>query len=76
MRYLLAMGMLSLAGLQLASADESRPTQGSAAALCAQQGIARGYEGKDLEDFVARCVQARQSGGEGDAAVLEAASGC
>lgn len=76
MRYLLAMGMLSLASLPLASADEGHPAQGSAATLCAQEGIAKGYKDKDLEDFVARCMQARQSGGEGDAAILQAASGC
>ncbi len=76
MRYLLAIGMLPLACLHAAAADDTSPVRGSAVMLCAQEGVAKGYTGRELEDFVAKCMRARQSGSEVDSAIMEAASGC
>jgi hypothetical protein len=76
MKNLLAMCIFPLACLHLASADDSSPVQGSIIMLCTLEGVARGYKGRDLEDFVAKCMKARQSGGEDDSAIMDAASSC
>jgi hypothetical protein len=76
MKNLLALCVVPLACLHVASADDTRAAPTSIAMLCTQEGIGKGYKGKDLEDFVAKCVKARQSSGEDDPVIKAAMSGC
>lgn len=76
MKELLAICMIPLTCLQFALADDSSPVPESMIARCIQEGVGRGYKGKDLEDFVATCVKARQSSGEEDPVIRAAMSGC
>lgn len=76
MKTLLAICIIALTCLHVASADDTRPVQESMIARCTQEGVGKGYKGKDLEDFVATCVKASQSSGEDDPAIRAAMSGC
>jgi hypothetical protein len=76
MKYLLAICIFPFTCLHFASADDSIPVQESMIARCTQEGIGKGHRGKDLEDFVASCVKARQSGGEDDPVIRAALSAC
>jgi hypothetical protein len=76
MKNLLAIGILPLACLYVVSAHDTDPAQGSTIMLCTLEGVAKGYKGRDLEDFVATCVKSSQSGGEGDSTIMDAASAC
>jgi hypothetical protein len=76
MKKLLAICIFPLACLHVASADDSSPAQGSIFMLCTLEGVAKGYKGRDFEDFVAKCMKARQSGGEDDSTIMDAASNC
>jgi hypothetical protein len=73
---LLVICTIALACLQFASAYDSSPVQEPTIARCVQEGAAKGYKGKDLEDFVAACVKAGQSGGDDDPVIKAAMSAC
>lgn len=76
MKMLLAVCTIAPACLHFASADDSSPVPEPMIAQCMQEGAAKGYKGKDLEDFVAACVKARQSGGDDDPVIKAAMSAC
>jgi hypothetical protein len=76
MKMLLAVCTIAPACLHFASADDSSPVPEPMIAQCMQEGAAKGYKGKDLEDFVAACVKARQSGGDDDPVIRAAMSAC
>ncbi len=76
MKKLLAICIFPLACLHTALADDSRPLDESMVARCTKEGVGKGYRGKDLEDFVAACVRASQSGGEDDPVIRAAMSAC
>lgn len=48
------------------AADEPKPSNGLRAMQCTQDGVAQGFTGKALEDFVAKCIKAKASGGGKD----------
>ena len=73
---LLALGIISFACLHRALAGDSSSVPESMLARCTQDGAAKGYQGKELEDFVATCVRAGQSGGEDDPVIRVARSAC
>jgi tellurite resistance protein len=76
MKKLLALCIVLLACLNLASADESGPIPEALVARCTAEGIGKGYKAKDLEAFVAACVSAAQSNGEDDPVIRAAMSSC
>jgi hypothetical protein len=76
MKTLLAICTIPLACLHLALADDPSPVQESMIAQCTEEGAAKGYKGKELEDFVAACVKARQSGSGDDPVIRAAISAC
>lgn len=76
MKNLLATCIFPLVCLQVATADDTRAAGGSIVMLCTQEGVGKGYTGKELEDFVVKCIKARQSGGAEDSTIMDAASGC
>jgi hypothetical protein len=76
MKKLMAICIVTLGCLHFAAADDSSQVAESMIAQCILQGTGKGYSGKDLEDFVATCVKARQSSGADDPVIRAAMSGC
>lgn len=67
MKTIPAIALVALIGATCASAAQAGDVpQGQRALwamLCTQEGAAKGYKGKELEDFVAKCIETRRSGG-------------
>lgn len=61
MKNLLA--VCALLGVSVAWAADTPGHLGLWAMLCTQDGVSRGLKGKELEDFIGKCVKSRESGG-------------
>ena len=48
------------------AADKPESSNGLWAMQCTQEGVAQGFKGKALEDFVGKCIKAKTSGGGKD----------
>jgi hypothetical protein len=52
------------------AADKPQPSNGLWTMQCIQEGVAQGFRGKVLEDFVSKCIRAKASGGGKDDSTL------
>jgi hypothetical protein len=68
MKYLLAIGVIvaCVCTAGALAADITRSQNGLWVMLCTQEGVAKGFKGKELEDFVGNCVKAKASAGGKD----------
>lgn len=68
MKAISAIALAALLAMPIAAAEDkpsvSPGQRGLWAMLCTQDGVARGYKNKELEQFVGRCLKAKQSGGD------------